>query len=188
MAAKLNKAQELAGAALENYPANRLNNRERKALQTAEEYTPAVPSNWGTPPTSQDQALDALAASGSTSPYPQQTTTAVYDFSVQGGTVGNHSLGVNLPNKAVVTEVVRDIITTADSVSHTGTIQLGVPTDGFLEQSALTCDGSDMGQASTGGTALPKKTTAVRALSVTIATNNLTAGRIRWFVRYYISE
>lgn len=181
------KATELAGAG--SYPANRLNQRERKVLQTAEEYAAASAANWGgTAPTTITSALDALASSGAGSTHGQATASAVYDFSVLGGTVGTISLGVNLPSKAVVTEVIRDELVACTSTSSTGTIKLVVPTDGSLEQTALTADGGSVTLASTGGSAVPVKTTAIRALSVTIATNAVLAGKIRYFVRYYISE
>lgn len=183
----INKANEILLAG--NYPAFRLNQRERKVLQTAEEYAPAIPSNWGsTPPATLSAALDALATSGAPSAFGMRTVSAVWDFSVNGGAIGTMSLGVSLPSKAIVAEVIRDIETTADSTGHTGTIQLVLPTDGALEQSALAANGSDSGQASSGGTALPKKATAARALSVTIATAALTVGKIRYFVRYYQGE
>lgn len=184
---KISKAVELAGAG--NYPANRLNQRERKVLQVAEEYQPTTPSNWGsTPPSTQAAALDALAASGSGSPHAMASASAVYDFSVNGGAIGTIDLGVSLPAHAIVTEVIRDELVACTSTGSTGTIKLVVPTDGSLEQTALTADGGSPSLASSGGSAVPLKTTAARELSATIATNPITAGRIRYFVRYYISE
>lgn len=187
MAATIVKATELAGAG--NYPANRLNKRERKVLETAEEYAPAVAGNWGaTPPTTLTGALNSLAATGVAAANGMSVATAVYDFATLGGAVSTISLGVALPNKAVVVEVIRDEITACTSTSSTGTIQLVLPTDGALEQTALTADGGSVTLASSGGSSVPKKTTAARNLSVTIATNAVLAGKIRYFVRYYVSE
>lgn len=178
----INKATELANVG--QYPASRLNERERKVLQTAEEYDPASPSDWETPPSTQDAALDALAAAGSAN---MAVAKATYDFSIQGGAIGAHSLSVDLPDNAIIVEVIRDEITAATSTGSTGTIILGVPTDGALEQTALTADGGSPSLASSGGTAVPKKLTAARTLQVTIATNPVLAGKIVYFVRYFKS-
>lgn len=187
MATKISKSQELAGAG--NYPAYRLNQRERKALQTAEEYNPASPSSWGTtPPATQDAALDALAANGAGAQFGMATVSVVWDFSVNGGAVGTIPLAVTLPSKAIVVEVVRDVLTAPTSTSSTGTIQLTLPTDGALEQTAKTADGTGAGATESGGSAVPKKTTAARVAQVTIATNAVLSGKIRYFIRYMKSE
>lgn len=181
------KQNEIAAAG--NYPAFRLNQRERKVLQTSNQYVPAVSADWGaTAPATLDEALNQIAASGAADANGMATVSVVYDFSVNGGATGSIPLGVSLPDNAVVTEVIRDEVTACTSTGSTGTIQLTVPTDGALEQTALTADGGAVTLASSGGSAVPKKTTAARVLQVTIATNPLLAGKIRYFVRYYRSE
>lgn len=183
----ISKATELARAG--NYPAFHLNKREDKVLQVAEQYAPASASNWGaSPPSSISSALDTLASSGAPSQYGMVTTSVVWDFSVNGGAIGSIPLTISLPNHAVIVEVIRDELTACTSSGSNGTIQLNVPTDGSLEQTALTADGGAVTLASSGGTAVPKKTTAARTLQVTIATSALTAGKIRYFVRYFKSE
>lgn len=59
---KLVKATELSGAG--TYPANRLNKRERKVLETAEEYAASTATNWAgnSPATTITAALDRIAA------------------------------------------------------------------------------------------------------------------------------
>lgn len=184
---KLNKASELAGTG--PFPANRLNQRERKTLETAEEYTPSVPGNWGsTPPTTQDGALNALAASGVGGQFGMATASAVWDFSVNGGATGTIDLGVALPSRAIIVEVIREVETSTTSTGSTGTIQLNTAT-GNLEQTAYTANGASVpAVASSGGSAVPLMDTAAQDLRVTIATNPLLTGRIRWFVRYYRGE
>ena len=183
----INKYNEIALAG--KYPFYRLNQRERKALQTAEEYSPLTPGNWGsTPPITLSAALDALAASVSPSAFGQITVSAVYDFSVNGGAVGTIDLGVQLPANAVIVEVNRDELVTCTSTGSTGTIELKLATDGNIEQTALAADGTNHGVANSGGTSLPKKTTVAEDLQVTIAVSAVTAGRVRYFVRYYISQ
>ena len=168
-----------------NYPTNRLNMRERKVLEVANTYVPAVPANWAVQPANQDAALDALAAGGAATI--NQVVSAVYDFSVSGGAVGTITLPVTLPNKAVVLSVYRDVVTPVTSTGSTGTVLLGLPTDGALEQTALTANGAAISVASTAGTAAPKKTTAARAVQVTIGTNPVLAGKINYIIHYYVS-
>lgn len=175
------KTTEIAGAG--NYPANRLNQRERKVLEVGNQYAPAVEANWATAPDNIDDALDSLAAVNVGGKL--KTVSVTYDFSVNGGAISAIPLTVTLPDNAIVVEVIRDELTACTSSGSTGTIILGVPTDGALEQTALTADGGSPALASSGGTALPKKLTAARTLQVTIATAALTAGKIEYFVRYY---
>lgn len=56
------KATELTRASTHPHPSRRHQIREAKVIETAEQYTPAVSSDWDTAPTTQDGALDALAA------------------------------------------------------------------------------------------------------------------------------
>lgn len=181
------KATEIARAY--NYPQNHLNKREQKVLQVSEQYAATTASDWGTTaPTTITGALDLVAAAGAGATYGMATASALYDFSVNGGAVGTITLGVTLPDNAVVVEVIREELIAATSTGSTGTIILNLPTDGNLEQTALTADGGAITVASTGGSAVPKKLTAARVIQVTIATNPILAGKIRYFVRYYKSE
>jgi hypothetical protein len=182
MATNINKSTEIAGAW--NYPENRLNQRERKVLEVGNQYDAASAADWGgTAPASLDAALDTLAASNSGGALKSLSVT--YDFSVNGGAISSINLGATLPDNAIVVEVIRDELTACTSGGSNGTIILSLPTDGNLEQTALTADGGSPSLASSGGTALPKKTTAARAIQATIATSALTAGKIQYFIRYY---
>lgn len=172
-----------------NYPSVRHDPRERKVIQTSMQYVPATPANWGaSAPATLDAALDQVASGGSGSAVYAATVSDVYDFAVNGGAIGVIPLNITLPANAVIVEVIRDEITAATSTGSTGTILLGVPTEGALEQTALTADGGSVTHASTGGTALPKKLAAPRVLQITVATNAILAGRIRYFIRYMKSE
>lgn len=175
----INKAAEIAGAG--NYPSNRLNQRERKVVEVSNQYEPADSTSWGSSaPATIDEALDQLASGGQL-----KSVSAVYDFSIDGGATGSINLGVTLPDNAIVVEVIRDELTSCTSAGSGGTIILNVPTDGNLEQTALTADGGAASLVSSGGTSVPKKLTASRELRVTIAVENLTAGKIEYFVRYF---
>lgn len=175
----ISKSNELANVG--KYPSSRLNERERKVLETAESFSPSSPSDWETAPSTQDEALDALAAAGSAN---MAVATVEWDFSVDGGAVSDIPLGVTLPDNAVIVEVIRDEVTAATSGTSSGTIILSTPTDGALEQTALTANGGSPSVASSGGSAVPKKLTGARQLQVTIAVEAITAGKIKYFVRY----
>jgi hypothetical protein len=185
----ITKSTELANTG--KYPANRLNERERKTLTVAESYSPSVAANWAVAPTTQDAALNALAANNAGGR--AFTVSALYDFSVQGGAIGTVSLGVSLPIKAIVLEVVSDVVTAPTSSGSTGTIALAVPTEGVLN-TALAANGSASTTVpvyhspNSASPALPKKCAAARNLSVTIATAAVTAGKIRYIVRYVLGD
>lgn len=174
------KATELANAG--NYPANRLDMRERKVLEVAEQLS-SPNANLGAIVT-QDAAINALAATvgpvgGAIGE--RKTVRARYSFATHTGAQGTISLGVELPDNAVVIGVVEDIITAPTSASSTGTMQLVLPTDGALN-SALTADGTVPNTQV--NLSAPVKTTAARNLSVTIATNNVLSGIVDYYVTY----
>lgn len=172
-----------------DYPQYKLNMRERKVLQVADQYVPASSSNWGsTAPSAQDTALDQLAATGVAQAQGLRIATVVYDFAVNGGAVSTIPLSLTLPAKAIIVDIIREEVTAATSTSSTGTIILNVATEGNLEQTALTCNGGTATVASTGGTAAPVKLAAARVVNAVIATNAILAGKIRWYIRYYQGE
>lgn len=182
MATNIVKSAEIA--AVGNYPENRLNSRERKVLEVSNQFVPADDSDWGaTPPATIDDALDALAAAGPASQYGEAVASDVYDFSVNGGAVGDISLSVSLPAKAIVTEVVMDVLT---PVVGSGNVKLTVATEGALQSGSA--DSSDSAGPQLANPAAPIKLAAARTLRATIASAVLTAGKVRWHVRYYRGE
>lgn len=180
---ELSKSVEVAGGLVATKSGNRLSKAQRFALAMADKYEPAAPANWATAPDSVSEALDAIAAA-----YPvgsagevgaAKTVSALYDFSVSGGAVGAISLGVAIPDNAVILEVVSDILT---QVAGGGTAALEV---GAV---ALSPDlvGDSVGVYSHSG--LPLKITTPGNLELQVATGAVTAGKVRFFVRYVISE
>ena len=111
-----------------------------------------------------------------------QLAVATYSFASQGGAIGTVSLGVNLPSGALVTSVTTEVVTAPTSAGGTGTIKLVLPTDGDLT-ATLTANGSAT-SLNTLDTTVPKKATAQRTLSATIATTALTAGVLKFYVFY----
>jgi hypothetical protein len=108
----------------------------------------------------------------------------LYDFSVNGGAVGAISLldedgqVIKLPNKAIVTNVLIDIITAVVSTGNNGTMALGLNTTTDL---LAAVDGDTLSGVAAGipvGTAATAvKLTAERTLTLTIGTNAFTAGK-----------
>jgi len=188
----INKSTELTEAG--PYPANRHNQRERKVLETAESYTPDSSSDWtdlpgvSEAPSTQDAALDVLADQASAGQ--MKTLKVQYDFSVNGSgtSVG---LGVSLPDNAVVINVAEEVLTDVDSSSGTSTVKLTIPTDGDIG-SDITADGSNAGfTVGRADFATPGdwvKTTAERELTLASDVDDLTAGKVSFWVTYLQSE
>lgn len=126
----------------------------------------------------------------------QNMLVAIYDFAVQGGAVstvylldekGNPAI---LPDNAIVQRVLVEVITAVTS-SATATVALGAEstTDLFpaTSKASLTLaaflDGTPVDTAATAD-----KLSADRRVSATIATTALTAGKIRAYIRYVLSE
>lgn len=114
---------------------------------------------------------------------------ATYDFSVEGGEIGDVALGVTLPDNAVITFGFGDIITSFTSTGGTGTIALksegaadllaAVDADTLSGQFALIPDNAVANMV---------KLTAARELTLTIGTATITAGKAVFFVYYIISD
>ncbi len=116
----------------------------------------------------------------------EKMAVVTYSFAVDGGAQTTTSLGVTLPDNAIVTRVIEDITTNCTSAGSGATLKLVLPTDGDLSADQ-TCDGSNVGVASVLPSGTPVKLTGARALSVTIGTEAVTAGIARWFV-YYVQS
>ena len=121
------------------------------------------------------------------------TAKATYDFAVDGGAQGDIGLGENLPDNAIVTAIMVDEVTPLTSGgSATVTLEAGLGADspGAL-YTPLTFDGGHVPGANfitvlAGVTA--KTTVGGAELSMTIATADLTAGKLVFYVEYVISE
>ncbi len=115
----------------------------------------------------------------------QLVAVATYNFATQGGAVGTVSLGVTLPANALISQVTTEVITAPTSTGSTGTIRLALPVAGNLT-TALTANGAGTSSTSTAGP-LPVKAVTAQALSVTIATNPILSGSLRYYVSYFLS-
>lgn len=189
----ISKATELQEAG--KYPANRHNARERKLLETSEGYSPADAADWtalpdvDAAPSTQDAALDTLAAQAA-GQGEMKTLKAQWDFSVDGSGT-SIGLGVSLPDNAVVVNVIEEVLTDIASTSGTSTVKLNLPTDGDIG-SDITADGSNAGftlgipDFATPGDYV--KTTAERELTLLSDVDDLTAGKVSFYVTYLLSE
>ena len=111
-----------------------------------------------------------------------------YDFAKDGGAVGDIELGPYLPVNAIITSGMIHVETAATS-GGSATVALKVNT--AEDVLAATAVGSltlnallDVVPVGTAATAI--RTTALKKLTMTIATATLTAGKIRVVLEYYL--
>lgn len=165
----------------------RLGKQEERIVNIAEDYSPATPGDWSTAPTTQDGALDLLAAEASGAA--TKTVTATWDESVDGDT-GTLDLSVDIPDNAIIKSVDYDVLVAPAGATD---IKFNLPSetasDGALGAGNLTATlhAESTGPAPSTIAASKLKTTAARDLSIVI-TGTATAGKIKVFVEYLISE
>lgn len=119
---------------------------------------------------------------------------ATWDFAVDGGAVSTILLNdedgnpVVLPSKAIITQVYMDVITGMTSAGGAGTLALTANSAGDLLAAvdADTKSGVTAG-IPVGTAATMVKLTAQRQISMAIAVEALTAGKIRVFVEFVLS-
>ena len=113
--------------------------------------------------------------------------------------IGDITFGAEglLPDNAIVKRAYYDVVTTFTSSTDAATIALGIPTDdaaGIVAATAISGGGNiwDAGYhdgIQDGAAAnFANKTTAERAFTMTVATEDLTAGKMVIFLEYVISE
>lgn len=140
--------------------------------------------------------------------------TATFDPSANTGerTVAAHTLGVYIPDNAVITRAWYDVVTTFTSANDSATIALHVQGANDLVAAIAISDASNVWDAGIHGTLIgyPNlgadaahdsalevaalfagvmlKTTAERQLTATVAVQALTAGKLNLYVEYVISD
>lgn len=165
----------------------RLGKQEERIVNVAEDFTPTTPGDWSTAPTTQDGALDLLAAEASGAA--TKTLSATWDFSVDGAT-GTIDLSKDLPDNAIIKSVDYDVLTAPSGATDIKfTLPSETANDGVLGNGELTATlhAETAGPAPSTIAASTLKTTAARDLSIVIA-GTATAGKIKVFVEYLISE
>lgn len=161
---------------------------------------------------SQDLAATAVIANGAVSEAKLQPANTdnvllasrsfrcLYDFAVDGGTIGTKALAVTLPEGATVTTAFYKVITTcATAGGDAGTLALGIASDGpdeFVAAIAVSAGGNvwdvsgDWVACSPIGTAasFTSETTAARTIVAVIAVQNFTAGKVLIYGEYIVAE
>lgn len=117
-----------------------------------------------------------------------------YDFDVEGGAVGDITLrGTPLPSKAIVWDGVVDVITPLTGGAG-ATAAVATPQSANDLITAAAVGGAPW--STTGSKALTPvgtaaasiKLTAERKPKLTVAVNDLTAGKFNLFIEYYLSD
>ena len=175
------------------FPSRRFGVRERKLLECAQEIDVAASANWDSTPTTISGAIDELASKVRA----MECIVATYDKVSMSGTAGAVALSVTIPDNFVVTSIIAHVITAiTDGAGGSPTIQLTAATDNITSLSPSISESDSAGVCRIGGACpalvtsgpgttteiAPIVTTGARALSATIASANLTAGKIRWFI------
>jgi len=133
---------------------------------------------------------------------------------VSNKTIAAHGLGVYLPDNAIITNAWYDVITTFTSATDAGTIAIKLQTANDLVSALAISDASNIfdsglhGTLTAGTTTLTEATpntrtqivnatdiiagfiklTAEREITITVAVEALTAGKLVIFVEYVISD
>ena len=130
---------------------------------------------------------------------------ATYDFDVHGGEIGEIDLTTNavIPDNAIITDVVVDVVTAIVTTDAGGTITFQLPTDGNLTSligdtvadifagvpgTFAIADGDSATDMAEKKAASYLKTTAERKIQAKIETKAVTAGKVNIFVWYIVSE
>ena len=122
-----------------------------------------------------------------------------FDVTVDGGTVATYGTGVTLPDNSVIERCWYDVITTFVSESgDSATIAINIPTDGDLQAATAISAGGNVYDAglhecATKGNDYSDpstflKTTAAREVSIVVASDTATAGKMIIFLDYSITE
>lgn len=179
------KAAQIAAAGA--YPTD-FGARERKLLELSATYVPASSGNWGSSvPTTLDGALDTLASGTNGA----KMVKAVWDFSVNGGAVGDIALSVTVPSGGLVTRTGYYVNTTCTSGgAATVALKLGAQASGTIvggtpiAVATLTAGAVANGDVTDVATA--KRASADRILTLVVGTAALTAGKITFVVEYIV--
>lgn len=123
---------------------------------------------------------------------------ATYDFAVDGGAIGPHTLGVTLPVGAIVTGGFIDVITTCVTAgADAGTMAISVQAANDIVTATAVVTAGDIWDAgrhaiapksNTPETTSVKVTTTAKLITATIAVQAFTAGKFIVFLNYVLSE
>jgi hypothetical protein len=113
---------------------------------------------------------------------------AEYDFAVDGGVAGDISLGVTIPDNAIITGAFVEGIT---AVTSSGAATVAVKLQSAADVLGATGKAALTGTAVVPGAAVmsaPFKLTAARVVTITVGTAALTAGKFNVWIEYFVGE
>lgn len=112
---------------------------------------------------------------------------AEYDFAVDGGDVGDISLGVTIPDNAIIASGFVEGIT---AVTSGGSATVAIKLESAADVLNATAKGSftATGVIPCTVAAAPFKLTAQRTVTITVATAALTAGKFNVWIEYLVGE
>lgn len=114
------------------------------------------------------------------------SAVGVWDFAKTGGAAGSYNVGIALPAKSIIKQVIFDVVTAPVGVFST--IAFNAVNAGDLKAALGTASWTGIVAGVPVGTAATAvKCTAACTLQATIA-SSYTAGKIKVFVDYYVSE
>lgn len=138
--------------------------------------------------------VNATAADGLDLP---RRYVEIYDFDVDGGSTGEITLDTEFPDNSVIKHCVIDVLTTFTSSTDISSIAISIPTDGDLQAGKAIDESGDIWDAGLHETATKGndysdpstylKTTAARAMTITISSEDLTAGKMLISCDFFIS-
>ncbi len=130
-----------------------------------------------------------LKVQGTTGLHASRIAVAQYSFATHGGAVSPITLGVTLPDKAVILRSWIEVLTAFTSTGNNGTIAFHAQAANDI-LSAVDADTLITGfndGVSTGVAANMKKCTAARLITATIGTNALLSGKANVYVEYIVA-
>ncbi len=111
--------------------------------------------------------------------FSKQLSVCTWDFSKDGGAVGDISFGVQLPANAIVTNVWTD-----EETAVTGATAITLKAGSTSLTGALDMTGDSGVKARSLAVADAVKLTSASELKITIATNPATAGKVSFYVEW----
>ncbi len=122
----------------------------------------------------------------------QHRVSGTYDFAASGGAVGSYPLGMTVPANALITNAILDVITAPGTSTGSPTIAIGSQTAGDILAATTNTNlsaGLSIGKEGVGSSqaiilASALRVSAASAVSLVIASNPISVGKIKVFLDY----
>jgi hypothetical protein len=116
-----------------------------------------------------------------------RSESVLFDFDNDGGAVGDVEFARNLPAGAIVTKIISDEITTVTAGAG-ATLTLKAGSTSLSGAIAFDTGLTGIDNQALAGAVDGIKLSAASELKLTIATNALTAGKVRFYVEYLLAN